>query len=197
MLSTRFAVSAASTAALLLTAACGTSGGANSGAGNGSAPTSGAKGGASTAAVNAGGQAGGAQADLCKVLTTAQIEQVLGVPVGPGKKAEDPGVGCGWMDPNFGNNSSVGLLYVDPVIYDGTKKANGLNGVTITKVDGLGDEAFLESFSPDTKPLLLLKKGSAIVSISADVRANGSGDTNAAKDAAAEKQLGAIVASAL
>lgn len=193
MQSTRTAtLAAASTIAVLLTAACGNSGG--------SAPASAGSGNSSAAAANGGGSSGGGsgtQADLCTVLTTAQIEQAIGVPVGPGKKAEDPGVGCGWIDPNFGNNSSVGLLYVDPVVYNGTKQANGQNGVTLTKVDGLGDEAYLESLAPTAKPLLFVKKGSVIVSISADVRANGSGDTDPAKDAAAEKQLGAIVASAL
>ena len=194
MLSPRIAVSAASAAALLLTAACGTSGGAASG----SAPTSGAKGGATAAAVNAGGPAGGgAQADLCKVLTVGQIRQALGVPVGPGTKAVSPGVGCGWIDSDLGNNSTVDLLYVDPAIYDGVKKANGLNGMKIVKADGIGDEAFFEVLSADTVPLLLVKKGSAIVSVSADVRANGSGDTDPAKDEAVERQLGAIVASAL
>ncbi len=191
MRSTRTAVlTAASTLAVLLTAACGSSG-------NGTAPTA-AGGNGNAAAANSGGSSGGgSQVDLCTVLTPAQIQQVLGVPVGPGKKAEDAGVGCGWIDPDSGNNSTVGLLYVDPVIYDGTKKANGENGMTLIKVDGLGDEAFLEDFSPTSKPLLLMKKGSAIVSISADIRANGSGDTDPAKDAVAEKQLGAIVASKL
>lgn len=194
MLSTRIAVSAASTAALLLTAACGASGGA----GHGSAPTSGAGRGASAAAVNAGGPAGGgAQADLCRVLTVTQVQQALGVPVGPGTKAESPGVGCGWIDSAPGNNSTADLLYVDPTIYDGVKQANGVNGMKLVKADGIGDEAFFEILSPNTVPLLLVKKGSAIVSVSADVRANGSGDTDPAKDEAAEKQLGAIVASAL
>ncbi len=190
MRSSRIAVlTAVSTAALLLSAACG-----------GSTPTSAAKAnGSAAAAADTGGSSGGsgARADLCTVLTTAQIQQALGVPVGPGKQAEDPAVGCGWLDPNFGNNSSVGLLYVDPMIYDGTKKANGQNGVTLTKVDGLGDEAYLESLAPNAKPLLFVKKGSLIVSVSADVRASGSDDTDPAKDAAAEKQLGAIVASRL
>ena len=194
MRSTRTAVlTAASTLALLLTAAC-----SSGGSGSGTAPVAANGNGSAAAAANSGGSSGGgSQVDLCTVLTTAQIQQVLGVPVGPGKKAEDVGVGCGWMDPDFGNNSSVGLLYVDPVIYDGTKKANGQSGMTLIKVDGLGDEAFLEDFSPTAKPLLLMKKGSAIVSISADIRAKGSGDTDPAKDAAAEKQLGAIVASKL
>jgi hypothetical protein len=131
------------------------------------------------------------------VLTPAQIQQVLGVPVGPGTKSEQPVVGCGWLDPNIGNNSSVVLMYVDPAIYSGTKNSNGQNGVTITAVSGLGDEAFIESASPQTKPLLMIKKGSEFVSISADVRANGSGDTDPAKDVAAEKQLAAIVVPAL
>lgn len=192
MRSTKIAVlTMASTAALSLIAACGSSGSTSSSVAN--------SGGSAAAAGNTAGSSGGsgAQVDLCTVLTTAQIQQAIGVPVGPGKKSDEPSVGCGWIDPNSGNNSSVVLLYVDPMIYQGSKKANGQNGITLTPVSGLGDEAYLESLAPNAKPLLLMKKGSLVVSLSTDIRANGSGDTDPAKDAAAEKELGAIVAAAL
>lgn len=199
MPSTRIAaLTATSVVTLLLTVACASS------SSNSGAAAAGAKGsGSATSAPatdNAGssaGSGGGSQVDPCTTLTTAQIQQVIGVPVGPGKKSDQPVVGCGWMDPNLGNNSGVVVMYVDPTIYEGTKNSNGQNGVTITSVSGIGDEAFIESFSPSTKPLLMIKKGSQIVSVSADIRANGSGDTDATKDVAAEKQLAAFVVSAL
>jgi hypothetical protein len=201
MPSTRIAVlTATSVVTLLLTAACASSSSSsNSGAAPGGAKGSGSATSAPATddAGSSGGSGSGSQVDPCTTLTTAQIQQVIGVPVGPGKKSDQPIVGCGWMDPNLGNNSGVVVMYVDPTIYDGTKNSNGQNGVTITSVSGLGDEAFIESFSPSTKPLLMIKKGTQIVSVSADIRANGSGDTDSAKDVAAEKQLAAFVVSAL
>ncbi len=201
MPSTRIAsLTATSVVTLLLTAACASSssGAAPAGVkGSGSATSAPAKDHGGSSGGSGSGSGSGGQVDPCTTLTTAQIQQVIGVPVGPGKKSDQPVVGCGWMDPNLGNNSGVVVMYVDPTIYDGTKNSNGQNGVTITSVSGLGDEAFIESFSPSTKPLLMIKKGSRIVSVSADIRANGSGDTDSAKDVAAEKQLAAFVASVL
>jgi hypothetical protein len=182
---------AVSVLAVLLSAACGSSGTNPAGAAGGTHAAS-----STNTTASSGASGGGTSADLCSVLTPAQIQQAIGVPVGPGTKSTVPAVGCGWTDQSTENSSGVVLLYVDPVVYNGTKQANGQNGVTVTAVSGIGDEAIVETYSPGAKPLLLIKKGSVIVSLSADVR-DGSGNTTPDKDLAAEKQLGAIVASAL
>jgi hypothetical protein len=180
---------AAGSAGLLFAAACGSSGTTHGSAAAGNA-----------ADASSAGTSGGdvAQIDLCTLLTATQIQQAIGQPVGPGKKADAPGVGCGWIDQNTGNNSNVGVLYVDPTVYQGTKQAAGQNGVTMTKVAGIGDEAYAETLSPTATPLLFVKKGSVIVSVSADIRVSGSNDqASPAQDLAAERQLAAIIAASL
>jgi hypothetical protein len=135
--------------------------------------------------------------DLCSALTTAQINQAIGLEVSPGINADAPAVGCSWIAAGDGNLSTVTALYTEPSTYDAMKQTTAQSGITVTKVDGVGDEAYAEYDSPTAAPLLYIKKGSVIVSVSADIMTEGTAGTPQARDLAADKQLGTIIASAL
>jgi hypothetical protein len=132
-----------------------------------------------------------AKPDLCGVVNDAQVTQVIGHHVGPGRPATAPGVGCGWIADATGDNSTAGVLYADQVSYEAAKKLSGQQGMTMTRVPGLGDEAYAQSLGSGA-PLLFLKKGSHLVTVSVDIQ-NATPDT----DLTAEKQLATLVAPAL
>ena len=132
-----------------------------------------------------------AKPELCGVVNDAQVTQLLGRHVGPGRPAAAPGVGCGWIADATGDNSTAGVLYADQVSYEAAKKVSGQQGMTMTRIPGLGDEAYEQSFG-GAAPLLFLKKGAHLVTVSVDIQ----GATPDA-DLAAEKQLAALVAPAL
>ena len=141
-----------------------------------------------------GSAAGGAKPDLCAAVSSTQIEAAIGRPVDPGKPATAPGVGCGWIATKTGDDSTAGVLYAQMASYDAAKKLAGQNNETMTAVPGLGDEAYAQTFGPTGAPLLFVKKGSNLVTISADLRiAPGNDHAPQATDLAAEKQIAAIV----
>ncbi|HEV3173906.1 MAG TPA: hypothetical protein VGZ32_26375 [Actinocrinis sp.] len=144
-----------------------------------------------------GGQTDATQLDLCSVLTAAQIKQAIGMEVGPGTGADAPAVGCSWLATGD-SLSTVTLLYTEPSTYDAMKQITAQAGMKVTKVDGVGDEAYAEYDSLTAAPLLYIKKGSTIVFVSADIMAGGTtGRVPQAQDLAADKQLGTIIAGAL
>jgi hypothetical protein len=150
-----------------------------------------------------GGSGGGDQtdatrSDLCSVLTATQIKQAIGVDVSPGTGADAPAVGCSWLAAGDGNLSTVTLLYTEPSAYDAMKQTTAQAGIKVTKVDGIGDEAYAAYDSSTAAPLLYIKKGSVIVFVSADIMADGTGGrVPQAQDLAADKRLGTIIAGAL
>lgn len=187
------AVSVIMVAALALSSGCGSSH-SSAASGSGAAPGGGLTTGGSTGGSAGGSTGGGSKPDLCAAISSAQIEAAIGRPVDPGKPATAPGVGCGWIATKTGDNSTVGVLYAQMASFDAAKKLAGQSGETMTAVTGIGDEAYAQTFAATGAPLLFVKKGSNLVTISADLRVSpGNDQASQATDLAAEKQIAAIV----
>lgn len=182
---------------LLLLAACGTS--PQTPASNGGTNTHAAAGNADSGGSGSGsGSGSNGQVDLCKTLTAAQAQSILGRPIGPATKETDGLVGCGWSATGEFDRSGIVILYVDPGVYEGAKSASQSGqGMKLTAIPGLGDEAFVTPLDGQTEPLLTMKKGPVVVSVSVVLASTGAPTGTQATNLAAEKQVAAIVASQL
>lgn len=188
----RFKILMLAPVGLALLAACGAS--TQTSASTGATNTHAAAGNADGAGSGSGSGSNG-QADLCKTLTAAQAQSILGRPTGPATKATDGLVGCSWSATGEFDSSGIVILYVDPGVYEGAKSASQSGqGMKLTAIPGLGDEAFATASGGQTEPLLTMKKGSAVVSVSVVLATPGAPTGAQATNLAAEKQVAAIVA---
>jgi hypothetical protein len=133
------------------------------------------------------GVEGAPPTDACSLLTTEQVSAALGGAVGPGKTLA--GGVCQWTQTG---KPGAALLKLDVTLItpEHFARLKSVTQGTITKVGGLGDEAFYSTLTQGhtTLTVLYVKKGPSAVTIRV------SGGTKPAEEyQAKEKAIAAVV----
>ena len=93
--------------------------------------------------------------DTCSLITSEEAAAVLGMPVDPGEIPEPGSSSCMWVD----SAKAVNSVYITDTSggeFDSTKKS--IPGLTITRVSGIGDDAYYVDAGPG-HVVLNVKKG--------------------------------------
>lgn len=162
------------------------------GGGCASAAPPGAAGAASSAVTSAS-----PRTDLCRAVSAAQVTAAVGHPVGPGKPAQDPYVGCAWTAQRSNSQTAVNVLYIGQDAFQAAKDSVGQKVETLQVLKGIGDEAYAQSYAPIGPPLLLMRVSDTYVSVSVAIRDGNGTDVAQAVDLAAEQKLATFIVPAL
>jgi hypothetical protein len=114
---------------------------------------------------------GGTVADACSLLTAAQAATAISVPKVDAKAEDTNPPACTYAAPASAgapvDKSSVTIIVVDQVTFEGTASRVGMsvNGITFTKQDGIGDEAYLTSGGTPPLSAVMFRKGKTYIQV--------------------------------
>jgi hypothetical protein len=135
------------------------------------------------------------QGDACALLTTAQVQGFLGVPVDPGVPILPTNHQfCTWSEHGkpAGTASNVMVGLISARQFEGAKTVPPGRGMTSTPVSGIGDEAY-HLTTPGAAAILYVRKGASYF----QVRARTNGGLAAKGQTAASDARDATVARAV
>jgi len=103
--------------------------------------------------------------DACSLLTSAEIEKAMGVPMGPAKSMASKA--CQWRQPVKQGDAGaiVDVTILDLRRYNIGKAVAGSNKFKVVTVPGLGDEAYYSESIDGKQTDLRAKKGDAAFAV--------------------------------
>ena len=128
------------------------------------------------------------QLDACKLITDAEAATVLGQAVDPGAPPEPGSSSCLWVESTRAS-SSIEITDTSGGEFNSTKKS--IPGLTITRVSGIGDDAYYVSMGAGYQ-VLNVKKGQNTISVSIILKSLSDSDLQAAEKSLAQLILGRI-----
>ena len=108
---------------------------------------------------------GTAPSDACSLLTKAEIDAVMGVPMGSPKTITAKA--CQWRQPVKAGDPGaiVDVTLIQARGYDLGKAAGGSGPIKVTPINSLGDDAYSSEMNGGKETSLRVKKGDTYVAV--------------------------------